>query len=270
MVSVSSASNSYRQNMNGAREVMALRNQQEQRNNDHLQGNIQSDRVQISKEGKQLYLASASARSNSWWDDLKDTASDWIDSSKRWLVDAGNFLLDAAKAGLDFLILDDVKTIFDPKASDAEKGFAILSLFPAGKGAKAGKKAYNLLKEHGDDIASFANKVLNGRKKIGKYYVNSRIDEDSFLIRETEKAMKDKKLQAEANHLLNEYLKGNSNPGSGNNYLFNGVFELRSKNGARVYLRTEGDTVEILAKSDKKNQAKVIERLEEIYGKKRK
>ncbi|MCR8962558.1 hypothetical protein O0550_04885 [Brevibacillus halotolerans] len=268
MISVSSASNSYRQNMNGAREVMALRNQQEQRQNDHLQGNIQNDRVQISKEGKQLYLASASARSNSWWDDLKDTTSDWIDSSKRWLVDAGNFLLDAAKAGLDFLILDDVKTIFDPKASDAEKGFAILSLFPAGKGAKAGKKEYNLLKEHGDDIASFAHKVLNGRKKIGKYYVNSRIDEDSFLIRETEKAMKDKKLQAEENHLLNEYLKGNSNPGSGNNYLFNGVFELRSKNGARVYLRTEGDTVEILAKSDKKNQSKVIERLEEIYGKK--
>ncbi|MED1787188.1 hypothetical protein P4V47_06625 [Brevibacillus laterosporus] len=66
MVSVSSASNSYRQNMNSAREVMALRNQQEQRNNDHLQGNIQSDRVQISKEGKQLYLASASASSNSW------------------------------------------------------------------------------------------------------------------------------------------------------------------------------------------------------------
>ncbi|WP_282433967.1 hypothetical protein [Brevibacillus laterosporus] len=40
MISVSSASNSYRQNMNGAREVMALRNQQEQRQNDHLQGNI--------------------------------------------------------------------------------------------------------------------------------------------------------------------------------------------------------------------------------------
>ncbi|ERM18659.1 hypothetical protein P615_16580 [Brevibacillus laterosporus PE36] len=59
-----------------------------------------------------------------------------VDSSKRWLVDAGNFLLDAAKAGLDILILDDVKTIFDPKASGAEKGFTILSLFPAGKGAK--------------------------------------------------------------------------------------------------------------------------------------
>lgn len=45
MVSVSSASNSYRQNMNSSREVMALRNQQEQRNNDHLQGNIQNDRI---------------------------------------------------------------------------------------------------------------------------------------------------------------------------------------------------------------------------------
>ncbi|WP_068794293.1 hypothetical protein [Brevibacillus laterosporus] len=59
MVSVSSASNSYRQNMNSSREVMALRNQQEQRNNDHLQSNFQNDRIQISKEGKQLYLASA-------------------------------------------------------------------------------------------------------------------------------------------------------------------------------------------------------------------
>ncbi|TPG72912.1 hypothetical protein EEL31_00505 [Brevibacillus laterosporus] len=53
--------------------------------------------------------------------------------SRIWLVDAGNFLLDTGKAGLDFLILEDVKTIFDPKASDVEKGFAILSLFPAGK-----------------------------------------------------------------------------------------------------------------------------------------
>ncbi len=46
-------------NLNSSREVMALRNQQEQRNNDHLQSNFQNDRIQISKEGKQLYLASA-------------------------------------------------------------------------------------------------------------------------------------------------------------------------------------------------------------------
>ncbi|AIG26829.1 hypothetical protein [Brevibacillus laterosporus] len=265
MVSVSSASNSYRQNMNSSREVMALRNQQEQRNNDHLQGNIQNDRIQISKEGKQLYLASASASSNSWWDDLKDTASDWIDSSKRWLVDAGNFLLDAAKAGLDFLILDDVKTIFDPKASDAEKGFAILSLFPAGKGAKVGKKTYDLLKKYGDDVIDLANDVLKGRQKIGKYFVKSRIDEDKVILKETEKAMKSPIIQREANNLVEKYLRG-LNPNKGSRPLFGNVHELRGEEGARVYYRMKGDTFEILGKSDKHNQQTVIDRLRKLYN----
>ncbi|QDX94573.1 hypothetical protein EEL31_07965 [Brevibacillus laterosporus] len=264
MLSVSSASNSYRQNMNSAREVMAVKNQQEQRNNDHLQGNIQNDSVQISKEGKQLYLASASASSNSWWDDLKDTASDWIDSSKRWLVDAGNFLLDAAKAGLDFLILDDVKTIFDPKASDVEKGFAILSLFPAGKGAKAGKKTYDLLKKYGDDVVDLANDVLKGRQKIGKYFVKSRIDEDSLILRETERAMKDKRVQDDANNLVKRFLAGGKS-GKGSRHLFGDVWELRGDSGARVYYRIKNDTFEILGKSNKDNQDTVLKRLRKLY-----
>ncbi|MCR8966136.1 hypothetical protein O0550_23620 [Brevibacillus halotolerans] len=266
MVSVSNASNFYRQNMNSAKEVMALRNQQEQRNNDNLQGNIQNDRIQISKEGKQLYLASASASSSSWWDDLKDTASDWIDSSKRWLVDAGNFLLDAAKAGLDFLILDDVKTIFDPKASDAEKGFAILSLFPAGKGAKVGKKTYDLLKKYGDDVVDLANDVLKGRQKIGRYFVKSRIDEDRVILKETEKAMRNTQVQKEANDLVERFLRGHDTPGKGTKPVFGNVFELRGKEGARVYYRLKGDTFEILGKSDKNNQQDVINRLKKLYN----
>lgn len=145
--------------------------------------------------------------------DLKDTASDWIDSSKRWLVDAGNFLLDAAKAGLDFLILDDVKTIFDPKASDVEKGFAILSI-PCWKRSESRKKTYDLLKRYGDDVIDLANDVLKGRQKIGKYFVKSRIDEDKVILKETEKAMKSPIIQREANNLVEKYLRG-LNPNKG-------------------------------------------------------
>lgn len=52
---------------------------------------------------------------------------------------AEKFAKDALKAGIDFLILDDIKKIFNPKSSKTEVALSILMLFPAGKVLKGGK-----------------------------------------------------------------------------------------------------------------------------------
>jgi len=189
--------------------------------------------------------------------------------AKSWETKAGEFLFEVLEAGLDELVFDDIKTLFDKDASTVDRAFAAISILPVGKLIGAGKQVYDILKKHGgSEIIGFVDKVLSGSVKAGKYFVKFRIGEDSVLTKETEKAMKDDKIQKAADNLIHQYLQGNSNPGIENNYLFDGVFELRAKNGARVYLRTQGDTVEILAKSDKHNQQKVIDRLKVLYSKK--
>lgn len=42
-------------------------------------------------------------------------------SSTNWIKKAKKFAEDTAKAGIDFLFLDDIKTIFNPKASSVSK-----------------------------------------------------------------------------------------------------------------------------------------------------
>jgi hypothetical protein len=55
------------------------------------------------------------------------------------------------------------------------------------------------------------------------------------------------------------------NPGIGTKSVFGNVFEARARDGARVYFRNTDDGIEILAKSSKSNQARVIERLRSLY-----
>jgi hypothetical protein len=55
--------------------------------------------------------------------------------------------------------------------------------------------------------------------------------------------------------------------GVGTKNVFGNVFEARARDGARVYFRNIENGVEILGKSAKDNQAKVINRLKEIYDK---
>ncbi|NNV03906.1 hypothetical protein ETC00_14685 [Brevibacillus sp. MCWH] len=89
------------------------------------------------------------------------------------------------------------------------------------------------------------------------------------MVREAEKAARNPQVQRDWDNLIRRYLDDNVNPGSGNKFIpgIPGVFELRAKDsGARVYLRKMGDTVEILAKSDKDNQKVVIQRLKRLYG----
>jgi hypothetical protein len=223
------------------------------------------DSVEISEQSRQL-LRAAQAKSSMWdFDEIIDTVNKWYNKGKQWLSTAADYALAAAKEGLDFLILDDLKTLFDPNADAADKALAAVSLFPAGKATKA----FKLLKKFDPDVAKFADRALSGKVKIGKYYVKSRIGEDSLLVREAEKAARNPQVQRDWDNLIRRYLDDNVNPGSGNKFIpgIPGVFELRAKDsGARVYLRKMGDTVEILAKSDKDNQKVVIQRLKRLYG----
>ncbi|MFA4137730.1 MULTISPECIES: hypothetical protein [unclassified Brevibacillus] len=84
-----------------------------------------------------------------------------------------------------------------------------------------------MLKKFDEDVAKFVDRTLSGKVKVGKYYVESRIHEDSLLVREAEKAMKDSKIQKDADALLSRYLEGNNNPGIDNNNIFGDIFELR-------------------------------------------
>lgn len=122
----------------------------------------QRDTVAISSEARNMLLAArASAKTTSW----VDTALNWAKSTVSWLKRAGQFAVDAAKEGIDFLVLDDVRTIFNPNAGITEKGIALVSLFPAGKVVKSGK-LFALLKKSGKsaEIDAFA-----GLGKIQKF-----------------------------------------------------------------------------------------------------
>ena len=72
--------------------------------------------------------------------------------------------------------------------------------------------------------------------------------------------------QGSIDRLTSQLAKGNLNPGIGTRYLFNGIFEARARDGARVYFRNvDKQGIEILAKSTKGTQEQVIKLLEKIY-----
>jgi len=122
----------------------------------------QHDTVTISSEARTMLMATrASAKSTSW----VNTALNWAKSTVSWLKRAGQFAVDAAKEGINFLVLDDVRTIFNPNAGITEKGVALVSLFPAGKVVKSGK-LFELLRKAGKsaDVDAFA-----GLGKIQKF-----------------------------------------------------------------------------------------------------
>jgi hypothetical protein len=94
----------------------------------------------------------------------------------------------------------------------------------------------------------------------------SLIDADPRLVREAEAASRSH--QDSLNRLVNQLFQGNTNPGIGTKRVLGNIFEARARDGARVYFRMGADgVIEILAKSSKKNQSRVINLLMEIYGK---
>ena len=96
--------------------------------------------------------------------------------------------------------------------------------------------------------------------------VKSRISDDPGLVKEAQKAAKNQRIQEEINHLIKEFLSGNSNPGIGSKNLFKDICYLRGRNGARVFYRITDNIVEILGKANKGNEQTVINILKKLYG----
>jgi len=110
-------------------------------------------------------------------------------------------------------------------------------------------------------------KVVSGGAAIAGQVaqrVASSIKASPLLVREAQAA--GQSVQRSLDALVGQLAKGNMNPGSGTKHLFSGVFEARAKDGARVYFRKISDGIEVLAKSSKANQDKVIKTLKELYG----
>lgn len=77
---------------------------------------------------------------------------------------------------------------------------------------------------------------------------------------------KDQEAQKDVNNLIEQLSLGNNNPGIGNRRVkgLKNVSEAREKNEGRVYFREKDGKTEILAKSNKDNQNKVIGILQKL------
>lgn len=106
---------------------------------------------------------------------------------------------------------------------------------------------------------------LDENFKDSKIEIVYRIKENSALVREAERAGRDQDAQRSLNNLVEQLSLGNRNPGIGTENVFKDVYELRGKNRARVYYREVDGKIEILAKSVKSNQQKVINILKKMY-----
>ncbi len=97
--------------------------------------------------------------------------------------------------------------------------------------------------------------------------VTSRIHDDPLLVRAAQKAGKDERVQHDLDDLVAKYREGNDNPGIGSKTLpGSNIGYLRGSNGGRVFFQETSDGIEILGKSDKKNEQQVINRLMKLYG----
>jgi hypothetical protein len=106
---------------------------------------------------------------------------------------------------------------------------------------------------------------LDENVKEGKIEIVYRIKENPALIREAQRAGRDQDAQRSLNNLVEQLSLGNRNPGIGTENVFKDVYELRGKNRARVYYREVDGKIEILGKSVKSNQQKVINILKKMY-----
>jgi hypothetical protein len=78
-------------------------------------------------------------------------------------------------------------------------------------------------------------------------------------VREAEAA--GKSVQSSLDGLIAKLASRNMNLGIGTKNVFDNVFEARARDGARVYFRNNDNGIEILGKSSKANQERVINRL---------
>jgi len=96
--------------------------------------------------------------------------------------------------------------------------------------------------------------------------IGSRVKKDPLLLRVAEDIGEKDSISRDVNHLIAELNKGNTNPGIGTKTVSTGLYELRGRNGGRVYYReSQKGKYEILGYSDKASQNRVINRLKKLY-----
>jgi putative component of toxin-antitoxin plasmid stabilization module len=114
----------------------------------------------------------------------------------------------------------------------------------------------------------FTREESKTKNKLEKIVISSKVKEDPTLLRLARETGENQDAAKDINHLIFQLKKGDKSPGLGTKPVFKGVYELRAKNGGRVYYQRVGNKYEILAYSDKDNQPQVINRLVELYDKK--
>ena len=114
----------------------------------------------------------------------------------------------------------------------------------------------------GYSAMNFAAK--KGARLLGNTFkIQNSLENSQYLLKQVGKI--GTKQADEIDNIIVKLSHGNLNPGIGTKNLFRRVFESRGANGGRVYWRMVGETIEILAHSDKNNQQKVINKLRELY-----
>jgi hypothetical protein len=102
-----------------------------------------------------------------------------------------------------------------------------------------------------------AEEFLNQSKKNQQcdlIEIESKIKEDSRLVKIAEKAGKNEKIQQDLNSLAEQLRLGNKSPGTGTKTLFKGVKEARARSGARLYFREKNGKIEVLVKLTKNSK----------------
>ncbi|MEM1223390.1 MAG: RHS repeat-associated core domain-containing protein [Verrucomicrobiota bacterium] len=109
-------------------------------------------------------------------------------------------------------------------------------------------------------------KSNNPKRNDNEKTITSRIKENKSLVKEANKLGGGQ--QKSADNLVDQLKQGNMNPGIGTKEIkgLSGVFEARARDGARVYFRnTSEGGIEILGKSTKGNQQKVIDLIKKTF-----
>src|SRR5690606_17951584 len=91
-------------------------------------------------------------------------------------------------------------------------------------------------------IVPFVSEIKKGSKIV------STVKNDKKLMKLAEETFEgNKQLRDEANNLISQLNNGNMNPGIGSKSIGDGIFEARSRGGARVYFKnTSNGVVEIV------------------------
>ncbi|MEU9001599.1 hypothetical protein [Streptomyces sp. NPDC048551] len=138
---------------------------------------------------------------------------------------------------------------------------------------KAGQSAVACLLPVADMLqAPAAKSAFKGAPAVAqaaatpKFCVSSALGKDTRLAKLAEKSTKNESVQKEMNSLINKLIEGNDDPGKGTKGLPGGIRYLRGDAGARLFFRRVGDAYEIVGKSDKKLESKVIDELAALYG----